>query len=152
MYRITCPALALLLLPCSVVAQNRAVIVKSADKELLHTAHRLGVAPERVTRARQFLREASELAVDLAETEDILRLGHFGELLSKGRTEEADLLFAETLELATATPSLETLNALRNLLFLHSRMGDPERTEELIATWASLANLTQTRFRTWRMR
>ena len=261
MCRITRLALTLLFLSSSVLAQDRAVIVKNADRELLHTAHRLGVAPEKVTRARQFLREASELALDLAETEDILRLGHYWimidrsdageqlrrllgelareagrtsdlsayqkmtqnahswvdrlrlvepagaeeiltdwpeapqqtaeapsenrrqsrrydenrlgarlrddldgglqelremekdgpylsvrtraivELLSKRRTEEAHALFDETLDLvAAAPPSFETLNALRNLLSMYSRMGDPERIEDLIATWASLAN------------
>ena len=262
MSRITRLASALLLLSSFVVAQDRAVIVKNSDKELLHAAHRLGVAPEKVTRARQFLREASELALDLAETQDLQRLGHYWvmidqpdageqlgrllnelarkadrtsdlspyqkltqnahswvdrlrlvkpalaeeilthwpeapqqtaeilsesrrqsrrfdenrlggrlredldgglkelremeideapyftartraitELLSRQRAEEAHALFDETLELATAAPpSVETLNALRNLIFRYSRMGDPERIEDLIATWASFAN------------
>ena len=116
-------------------AQERALIVKSGDRQVVRLAHLFGVAPERVLVGRELLREATGLAIDLAASEDIQTVGELW--ISVDREDSGEELVGLLSELP---PSRQTLSSLRTLLAMYGRRGDPERVAELAGLWVQAAH------------
>ena len=120
-------------------AQERTVIVKNTDRELVRTAFRLGVSVRQVEVGRRLLREATELAPEVAEKQHIGRLAYVW--LTLDRTHAEDHL-ARLIE-ALRTKAEEVTNPARlgmisrSAFSISATLGqiNAEKAESLILDW-----------------
>lgn len=138
--------LSLFLSSSLIQAQDRAVVVKNLNKELMRTAHRLGVSPEQVRKGRSLLRKATALALELAGSEGIQQLGQYWlQVDRQDAAEELTQLIRELKEEAGATADTQAHGQLtRNARSLADRLSQlrPEAAEQLLEDWPEAPQLS----------